>query len=220
LVITDVFLALTKLRHRGLQKFQLCKDIEYICLLFLLDEVIPLSFFHYPVTIRSGNLDDHMATMLKLYILFIIWQRTHYDRSMLSMLSDFCFHKQHFPQHHELKKKWLVLITEKKVEIWYSVLRSILKVYDKLLRSEQKPHHLLHQNLNRYFIQEPHSRGFSNNDLNITAGKAAEVLLSTIKTWETQKQVDTIDNKKLSSNNPHLAVLVLIMDQSQTGKIT
>lgn len=27
------------------------------------------------------------------------------------MLSDFCFHKQHFPQYHELKKKWLVLIT-------------------------------------------------------------------------------------------------------------
>ena len=114
LVITAVFLAWTKLRHKVLQKFQLCKDIEYSCLLFLLDEVIPLSFFHYPVTFRSGNLDDYMLTMLKLSILFIIWQRSHYDRSTLSMLSDFCFHKQHFPQYHELKKKWLVLIIEKK----------------------------------------------------------------------------------------------------------
>lgn len=100
LVITAVFLAWTKLSHKVLQKFQLCKDIEYSCLLFLLDEVIPLSFFHYPVTFYS--------------ILFIIWQRSHYDRSTLSMLSDFCFHKQHFPQYHELKKKWLALITEKK----------------------------------------------------------------------------------------------------------
>lgn len=33
------------------------------------------------------------------------------ETSTLSMLSDFCFHKQHFPQYHELKKKWLVLIT-------------------------------------------------------------------------------------------------------------
>lgn len=131
LVITAVFLAWTKLSHKVLQKFQLCKDIEYSCLLFLLDEVIPLSFFHYPVTFRSGNLDDYMLTMLKLSILFIIWQRSHYDRSTLSMLSDFCFHKQHFPQYHELKKKWLVLITEKKVEIWHSVLRSIIQVYDK-----------------------------------------------------------------------------------------
>ena len=113
LVITAVFLAWTRLvRHKVLQIFQLCKDIEYSCLLFLLDEVIPLSFFHYPVTFRSGNLDDYMAIMLKLSILFITWQRRHnYDRSMLSMLSDFCFRKHHFPQHHELMKKWLVLTT-------------------------------------------------------------------------------------------------------------
>ena len=106
--------AMDKTTPQSPTKFQLCKDIEYSCLLFLLDQVIPLSFFHYPVTFRSGNLDDYMLTMLKLSILFIIWQRSHYDRSTLSMLSDFCFHKQHFPQYHELKKKWLVLITEKK----------------------------------------------------------------------------------------------------------
>ena len=105
LVITAVFLAWTKLSHKVLQKFQLCKDIEYSCLLFLLDEVIPLSFFHYPVTFRSGNLDDYMLTMLKLSILFIIWQRSHYDRSTLSMLSDFCFHKQHFPQYQKQTPK-------------------------------------------------------------------------------------------------------------------
>ena len=64
LVITAVFLAWTKLSHKVLQKFQLCKDIEYSCLLFLLDEVIPLFFFQYPVTFRSGNLDDYMLTML------------------------------------------------------------------------------------------------------------------------------------------------------------
>ena len=48
-----------KLCHKVLKIFQLCKDIEYSCLLFLLDEVIPLSFFHNPVTFRSGNLDDY-----------------------------------------------------------------------------------------------------------------------------------------------------------------
>ena len=112
LVITAVFLAWTKLCHKVLKKFQLRKDIEYSCLLFLLDEVIPLSFFHNPVTFRSANLDDYVAAMLKLSILFITWQRRHnYDRSMLSMLSDFCFRKHHFPQYHELMKKWLVLTT-------------------------------------------------------------------------------------------------------------
>ena len=184
LVITAVFLAWTKLHHKVLQKFQLCKDIEYSCLLFLLDKVIPLSFFHYPVTFRSGNLDDYMATMLKLSILFIIWQRRHYDRSTLSTLSDLCFHKQHFPQYHELKKKWLVLITEKKVEKWNSVLRSIIQVYDKAAEIRAKATSFAASKSEQRFhtnFTKPYSRGFSNNDLSIIAGKAAEVLLSTIK---------------------------------------
>ena len=201
LVITAVFLAWTKLHHRVLQKFQLCKDIEYSCLLFLLDEVIPLSFFHYPVTFRSGNLDDYMTTMLKLSILFIIWQRRHYDRSTLPMLSDFCFHKQHFPQYHELKKKWLVLITEKKVEIWHSVLRSIIQVYDKAAEIRAKATSFAASKSEQRFhtnFTKPYSRGFSNNDLSIIAGKGAEVLLSTIKkvgqNLGKSKQVDTINN--------------------------
>ena len=201
LVITAVFLAWTKLSHKVLQKFQLCKDIEYSCLLFLLDEVIPLSFFHYPVTFRSGNLDDYMLTMLKLSILFIIWQRSHYDRSTLSMLSDFCFHKQHFPQYHELKKKWLVLIIEKKVEIWHSVLRSIIQVYDKAAEIRAKATSFAASKSEQRFhtnFTKPYSRGFSNNDLSIIAVKAAEVLLSTIKkvgqNLGKSKQVDTINN--------------------------
>ena len=70
----------------------------------------------------------------------------------------------------------------------------------KLLRSEQKPHNLLHQNLERFHTNftKPYSRGFSNNDLSIIAGKAAEVLLSTIKkvgqNLGKSKQVDTINN--------------------------
>ncbi|XP_048581679.1 uncharacterized protein LOC116607138 [Nematostella vectensis] len=36
----------------NLQEDVLCKDIEYASILFLLDEVVPISFFHYPVTFR------------------------------------------------------------------------------------------------------------------------------------------------------------------------
>ncbi|EDO40170.1 predicted protein [Nematostella vectensis] len=50
LVITAVFLAWGKLRDKVLLKFKLCKYIEYASILFLLDEVVPISFFHYPVT--------------------------------------------------------------------------------------------------------------------------------------------------------------------------
>ena len=47
-------------------------------------------------------------------------------------------------------------------------------------------------------VRMPYSRGFSNNDLSIIAGKAAEVLLSTFKKVGQNlgklKQVDTTNN--------------------------
>ena len=51
LLLNAIFLGWLQLRTKVLQKFQLCKDIEFACPLHLLDEVIPLSFFHYPVNI-------------------------------------------------------------------------------------------------------------------------------------------------------------------------
>ena len=81
------------------------------------------------------------------------------------------------------------------------MLWSIIQVYDKAaeirakaasfaaLKSEQR----FHTNLTTSY-----SRGFFNNDLSIIAGKAAEVLLSTIKkvgqNLGKSKQVDTINN--------------------------
>ena len=62
----------TKVQTKVLQKFQLCKDIEFACILHLLDEVIPLSFFHYPVIFRSGNLSSYVPVMLRFALLFII----------------------------------------------------------------------------------------------------------------------------------------------------
>ncbi|XP_048579707.1 uncharacterized protein LOC116614556 [Nematostella vectensis] len=75
LVITAVFLAWGKLRDKVLLKFKLCKYIEYASILFLLDEVVPISFFHYPVTFRSGDMESYITMMLKLSLLFIIWKK-------------------------------------------------------------------------------------------------------------------------------------------------
>lgn len=91
LLLNAIFLGWLQLRTKVLQKFQLCKDIEFACILHLLDEVVPLSFFHYPVIFQSGNLSSYVPVMLRFALLFIIWRRHHYDRSTLSMLSDINF---------------------------------------------------------------------------------------------------------------------------------
>ena len=130
LLLNAIFLGWLQLRTKVLQKFQLCKDIEFACILHLLDEVIPLSFFHYPVVFRSGNLSSYVPVMLKFALLFIIWRRHHYDRSTLSMLSDIYHQKFNFTSYYSCKEHWMSLITEKKVEIWHSVLRAAIQVHN------------------------------------------------------------------------------------------
>ena len=50
--------------------FKLCKDLEYVSLLYLMEEVIPLLFFNCLVIFRSFNLDNYFQTM-RFAVLFI-----------------------------------------------------------------------------------------------------------------------------------------------------
>ncbi|EDO31553.1 predicted protein [Nematostella vectensis] len=86
--------------------------------------------------------------------------------------------------YHELKKKWMALITEKKVEIWHSVLRSFISSYDSasqirdkaLSFAASKTEQLFHN-----YLTTPYSRGYSEKDLSLVTGTAADALLKIIK---------------------------------------
>ncbi|CAH3167050.1 unnamed protein product [Pocillopora meandrina] len=56
------------IKDKILKKFKLCKDIEYVYLLHILEEVLPSSF------------------MFQFLILFIIWNHHDFDKSTFSML--------------------------------------------------------------------------------------------------------------------------------------
>ena len=77
-------------RDKVIKNFDLCKDIEYGCILHILDEVVPwpLAFFHYAAVFEGGNLQMYSETVFRFLVLFIVWERKHYDESTLSMLSD------------------------------------------------------------------------------------------------------------------------------------
>lgn len=184
ILINAVFLGWLKIRSKVLQKFKLCKDIEYSCLLHILEEVIPIGFFHYSLIFRSGDLEGYTETMLRLMVLFIIWKRKHYNRSTLSMLSDLWYHKNNFTNYYKMKQHWMSLITEKKVEIWHSMLRDQVQVYDDAKQIRSKATAMAasktQQNFRNSFVK-PYKRGCSEKDMSVLAGKSAEVLLSTIK---------------------------------------
>ena len=71
-----------------IRKFDLCKDIEYACILHILYEAVPLAFFHYTSVFEGGNLQMYLETTFSFLVLFIVWERKHYGKSTLSMLSD------------------------------------------------------------------------------------------------------------------------------------
>ena len=61
-VLVAAFLGWLMLRSKVLTLFKLCKDLEYVSLLYLMEEVILMLFFHYPVIFRSSNLDNCLQT--------------------------------------------------------------------------------------------------------------------------------------------------------------
>ena len=184
ILINAVFLGWLKIRSKVLQKFKLCKDIEFSCILHMLEEAMPIGFCLYSLVYRSGVLSDYVEVMLRLLVLFIVWKRKHYHKSTLSMLSDLWHHKENLKKYYDLKKYWMTLITEKKVEIWHSVLRHNIQVYDKADQIQSKAIALAasksEQDFQAQFLK-PYKRGCTEKDLSMIAGKSAEVLLSTIK---------------------------------------
>lgn len=184
LLLNAIFLGWLQLRTKVLQKFQLCKDIEFACILHLLDEVVPLSFFHYPVIFQSGNLSSYVPVMLRFALLFIIWRRHHYDRSTLSMLSDIYHQKFNFTSYYSCKEHWMSLITEKKVEIWHSVLRAAIQAHNCADEIRKKAITLAMSKSSQAFMAQfvkPYSRGMSEKSLEAVVGKTAESLLEIIK---------------------------------------
>jgi len=172
------------IRDKIIGKFDSCKDIEYTCILHILDEVVPLAFFHYAAIFEGGNLQMYSETMFRFLALFIVWDRRHYDKSTLSMLSDLIHQKLNFEKYYEMKKRFTTLITEVKVEIWHSLLRSRVQAHHKAQEIHEKAHFLMGSESGRNFedsLTRPYSRGASDKDLTLVAGKAAECLLAIFK---------------------------------------
>ena len=49
IVTTAAFLGWILIREMVLKKFKLCKDVEFVMILHVLDEILPLLFYHYNV---------------------------------------------------------------------------------------------------------------------------------------------------------------------------
>lgn len=99
------------------------KSTEFIILMHILEEIVPLVFYFYPVIFRKGNYQEYKDALIRMEIMFIIHCRRHYDKATLAQLSDLRHHEINIPQLVNVEKESLNYLTEKKVEIFHSILR-------------------------------------------------------------------------------------------------
>jgi len=161
-----------------LEMFRLCKDVEFVMMLHLLEEILPLLFYH--LVFQGDDFNNYLTIMHRFLILFICCQCPHYDKSTLSMLCDTQHQKEFFPDYYSTKQTWLTVFTEKKVEIWHPMLRRNISPSDPPSVISQRAKvvsGVSHESsFQHHFVQE-YQRECSEKDHTLLAGKAAEFLV-------------------------------------------
>ena len=115
--------------------------------------------------------------MRRFAVLFICWKRHHYDKSTLSLLSDTVHQKLYNDKYFSIKQQMPAAITEKKVEIWHSLLRDSIeghytaqqiRLNAQLLSVNKIQHEFCH-----HFVPE-YQRGTGERDQTLLVGRSAE----------------------------------------------
>lgn len=122
-LITACFGGWLLIRNTVLQHFGVkYKCVEYNMLVFILEEVVPLVYHFYPVILRGGDYQCYKKALYRMAVLFIIHRRRHYDKATLCQLSDMIYHDS-INLMNNVHKTTVNIFTEKKVEIFHSILR-------------------------------------------------------------------------------------------------
>lgn len=177
--LTAALLGWIQIREKVLQKFGICKDHEFVSVIYLLEHVLPLVFFQYNI-FRSGDPLEYENLMTQMAVLFICWSRRHYNKSTLSFLSDMEYQKVFLPGYWTKKLQYLSLITEKKVEIFHSILREHSTEHDDGNSLSQIAKVIAScgflSTFKECFVPFYH-RGVCDNNLWLVTGKTVEFLL-------------------------------------------
>jgi len=122
-LITACFGGWLLIRDNVLQHFgPVYKSTEFVLMIHLLEEVVPLVFHFYSVIFRSGNYNSYKNALVRVCLMFIIHCRRHYNKATLSQLSDLLHHET-LEQVNDIERSALNVLTEKKVEVFHSLLR-------------------------------------------------------------------------------------------------
>lgn len=184
LCITLAFAGWLQVRDNVIAAFGQCKDVEFACLYHLFDELVPLTFMHYPVVVRGGNFQQLEVAMKRLSLMFIGMDRHHYNKASLSWISDTKYQRETFPSYFNSKQHLCPVLTEKKVEIFHSKIRSRINKNDKAPKIQETARLLARSNLDDNFFEQDYvngyRRGISNQNLLLLTGNKTLVFFISI----------------------------------------
>ena len=193
LLLEVIYGGWTLARDMILSVFGKCKDTEYLTLVNLLDSYVPLVLSIYSIVFKCNNYELYCESLLKCWIMFVVFRRRHYNKALLITLSLFQYWQENAHSMFDTVRKYLVAFDEYPVENFHSVLRARTKETDTPEQIAFKAKeidackHELHS-FNSVFVP-PRKFNYSSKKINTLKEKAAEFLTSKFESINNQSNV-------------------------------
>ena len=114
----------TLVRDSILSTFYHSKDVEFLTFVNLVDNYVPLVLSVYSIVFKCNDYDLYCKSLLRCWVMFMVFHRRHYDKALLIILSAFTYwQEKNHPMYHTLRQA-LVAFDEYPVENFHSVLRA------------------------------------------------------------------------------------------------
>ena len=180
LLLEVIYGGWTLVRDMILSVFGKWKDVEFLTLINLLDNYIPLVLSIYSIVFKCNDYQLYRQSLFQCWVMFMVFRRRHYDKALLVTLSTFLHWQQNNPVMFETIRQYIVAFDEYPVENFHSILRARTKEYDtadniifKAREIDECKHEM--ESFKSNFVP-PRKFNFSSKKINMLKSKAAEFL--------------------------------------------
>ena len=164
------------------EKFKFSKDAEYMTLLNLLDNYIPLVLTIYSTTFKLNNFIEYFNAVIRIWTMFVCLERHHYDKAPLVWLAMVTYWEFHNPDLYLKLRLFLVMFDEYPVENAHSIIRSKTNDSDTAEQLRQKAKGSFQakeaQHKFKSYFSPPTCFTFSQNQLSYLKAKCADLIAS------------------------------------------
>ncbi|XP_028405775.1 uncharacterized protein LOC114528351 [Dendronephthya gigantea] len=114
----------TLIRENIISIFYHCKEVEFLTLINLVDNYVPLVLSIYSVIFKCNDYQLYCKSLLRCWIMCMVFRRRHYDKALLVKLLAFMYWKENNHPMFDTLNNALAAFDEYPIENFHSVLRA------------------------------------------------------------------------------------------------